>query len=193
MDALTIDQAIAEIADEFTLLPDWEERIGHVIELARGLAPLREAERNEFDPMFAAGLIRQESTFQADAVSHANAIGLMQILPKTGRLLAKQRKVKYNRNSLFDPEINIELGMLCIADLTRATGAPEYAAAAYNAGEDRIAAWKAERNYEEIPELVEGRLRRRNSPAHGTGRLCRGCQPRAAGGSERTGSQLGGS
>src|SRR4029077_15111007 len=44
----------------------------------------REAERNDFDPMFAAGLIRQESTFQADIVSYANAIGLMQILPKTG-------------------------------------------------------------------------------------------------------------
>ncbi len=42
----------------------------------------REAERNDFDAMFAAGLIRQESTFQADAVSHANAIGLMQILPR---------------------------------------------------------------------------------------------------------------
>jgi hypothetical protein len=42
-----------------------------------------------------------------------------------------------------------------IANLVRHTGAPEYAAAAYNAGEDRIAAWKAERNYEEIPELVE--------------------------------------
>jgi soluble lytic murein transglycosylase len=35
------------------------------------------------------------------------------------------------------------------------TGTPEGALAAYNAGEDRIAAWKAERNYEEIPELVE--------------------------------------
>jgi soluble lytic murein transglycosylase len=115
----------------------------------------REAERNNFDPMFAAGLIRQESTFQADAVSHANAIGLMQILPKTGRILAKQRKVKYTRNTLYDPDLNIELGMLYIADLTRATGAPEYAAAAYNAGEDRIADWKAERTYDEIPELVE--------------------------------------
>jgi len=47
MDAQTIDEAIAEIADEFALLPDWEERIGHVIELARGLAPLSDAERNE--------------------------------------------------------------------------------------------------------------------------------------------------
>ncbi len=114
-----------------------------------------EAERNDFDPMFAAGLIRQESTFQADAVSHANAIGLMQILPKTGRILAKQRKVRYTSSSLFDPNFNIELGMLYIADLTRSTGGPEFAAAAYNAGEDRIALWKSERSYDEIPELVE--------------------------------------
>ncbi|HTZ32685.1 MAG TPA: lytic transglycosylase domain-containing protein, partial [Methylomirabilota bacterium] len=115
----------------------------------------REAARNDFDPMFAAGLIRQESTFQADAVSHANAIGLMQILPKTGRLLARQLKIRYTRNTLYDPNYNIEIGMLYIANLTRSTGSPEYAAAAYNAGEDRIALWKSERTYEEVPELVE--------------------------------------
>ena len=115
----------------------------------------REAERNNFDPMFAAGLIRQESTFQADAVSHANAIGLMQILPKEGRRLAKAAKVRYTKASLFDPNVNIELGMLYISDLTRSTGAPEYAAAAYNAGEDRLAQWKGERNYDEIQEFVE--------------------------------------
>ena len=115
----------------------------------------REAAKNNFDPMFAAGLIRQESTFQADAVSHANAIGLMQVLPKTGKLLAKQLKVRYTKDKLFEPDYNIELGMLYISSLVRQTGALEYAAAAYNAGEDRIAAWKAERNYDEIPELVE--------------------------------------
>jgi len=115
----------------------------------------REAAKNDFDPMFAAGLIRQESTFQADAVSHKDAIGLMQVLPKTGKLLAKQLKVHYTKNKLFEPDYNIELGMLYIASLVRQTGALEYAAAAYNAGEDRIAAWKAERNYDEIPELVE--------------------------------------
>jgi soluble lytic murein transglycosylase len=115
----------------------------------------REAAKNDFDPMFAAGLIRQESTFQADAVSHANAIGLMQVLPKTGKLLARQLKVRYTKNKLFEPDFNIELGMVYISSLVRQTGALEYAAAAYNAGEDRIAAWKGERNYEEIPELVE--------------------------------------
>jgi soluble lytic murein transglycosylase len=115
----------------------------------------REAAKNDFDPMFAAGLIRQESTFQADAVSRKDAIGLMQVLPKTGKLLARQLKVRYTKDKLFEPDYNIAIGMVYIAGLVRQTGALEYAAAAYNAGEDRIAAWKAERNYEEIPELVE--------------------------------------
>ena len=115
----------------------------------------REAAKNDFDPMFAAGLIRQESTFQADAVSPKNAIGLMQVLPKTGKLLAKQLKVRYTKNKLFEPDFNIEVGMAYIANLVREMGGFEYAAAAYNAGEDRIAAWKSERNYEEVPELVE--------------------------------------
>jgi len=115
----------------------------------------KEAARNNFDPMLAAGLIRQESTFQADAISHANAVGLMQVLPKTGRLLARQLRVRYAKAKLLDPDYNIQLGMLYVAGLLRSMGEPEYALAAFNAGEDRIAAWRAERQYEEVPELVE--------------------------------------
>ena len=147
-----------------TVIPSFDSRKFNELPLDawKALFPLpyeaalrREAAKNNFDPMFAAGLIRQESTFQADAVSHANAIGLMQVLPKTGRILAKQIKVRYAKDKLFQPEFNIELGMVYIANLLRLTGSPEYAAAAYNAGEDRIALWKSERNYEEIPEVVE--------------------------------------
>jgi soluble lytic murein transglycosylase len=115
----------------------------------------REAEKNNFDPLLAAGLMRQESTFQADALSPTNAIGLMQVEPKTGKLLAKQLRVSFSAKKLFEPDYNIRLGMLYISNLVRLTGAPEYALAAFDAGEDRIASWKAERNYEEIPELVE--------------------------------------
>jgi peptidoglycan lytic transglycosylase len=115
----------------------------------------REAARNNFDPMLAAGLIRQESTFQADAISRANAVGLMQVLPKTGKLLAHQLKVRYAKTKLTDPDYNIELGMLYIASLVRDFGEPEYALAAFNAGEDRITLWRSERKYEEVPELVE--------------------------------------
>ena len=115
----------------------------------------RESGKNELDPMIVAGLIRQESTFQADIVSHANAVGLMQLLPKTAKIMAKQKRLKYAKNKLFDPEYNIELGTYYFKGLVNLTGAPEYALAAYNAGEDRIALWKSERIYEEVPELVE--------------------------------------
>jgi peptidoglycan lytic transglycosylase len=115
----------------------------------------REAAKNGFDPMLAAGLIRQESTFQADAVSHKNAVGLMQVLPQTGRLMARQLRVRYTKNSLFEPDFNLQVGMVYVTGLLRNLGAPEYALAAFNAGEDRIALWRSERNYDEIPELVE--------------------------------------
>ena len=119
-------------------------------------SPLRrESGRNDLDPAVVAGLIRQESTFQSDVISYANAYGLMQILPKTAKLLAKQLHIKYSKDRLFDPAYNIQLGTFYFKGLVQLTGSPEGALAAYNAGEDRIAAWKAERNYEEIPELVE--------------------------------------
>jgi soluble lytic murein transglycosylase len=115
----------------------------------------REATKNGFDPMLAAGLIRQESTFQADAVSHKNAVGLMQVLPQTGRLMARQLRVRYTKNSLFEPDFNLQVGMVYVTGLLHSLGAPEYALAAFNAGEDRIALWRSERTYDEIPELVE--------------------------------------
>src|SRR5438105_14529486 len=82
----------------------------------------REAAKNDFDPMFAAGLIRQESTFQAGAVSPKNAIGLMQVLPKTGKPLARQLKVRYTKKKLFEPDFNIEVGLGYNANLVRETG-----------------------------------------------------------------------
>ena len=115
----------------------------------------REAERNGVDPMLVAGLIRQESTFQPDALSYANAYGLMQLLPKTARLMSRALRVRYSKMKLFDPEYNLQLGTYYFKGLIALTGSPEGALAAYNAGEDRIAAWKAERNYDELPELVE--------------------------------------
>jgi soluble lytic murein transglycosylase len=147
-----------------TIVPNFEARKLSDLPLSvwKVLYPLpyeavirREAAKNNFDPMLAAGLMRQESTFQSDALSAQNAIGLMQVIPKTGRLLARQLRVRYSNDRLFQPEYNIQLGMLYISGLVKLTGAPEYALAAFDAGEDRIAAWKAERNYEEIPELVE--------------------------------------
>jgi soluble lytic murein transglycosylase len=115
----------------------------------------REAARNGVDPMLVAGLMRQESTFQSDIISPKGAVGLMQVLPTTGRRLAPRLKLRYSREKLTDPEYNLRLGTLYLSDLLKEFGSPEAALAAFNAGEDRISAWQGERKNEEIAELVE--------------------------------------
>jgi soluble lytic murein transglycosylase len=107
------------------------------------------------DPMLVAGLIRQESAFQPRSVSRAKAIGLMQVLPGTGKRLARELRVPYSRAKLFDPDYNIRLGTKYLADLVALFGNEEPALAAYDAGEDRIAGWQAERKYDEMAEFIE--------------------------------------
>jgi len=115
----------------------------------------RAAARNHLDPMLVAGVIRQESAFQADAVSRAGAVGLMQLLPKTARKLARPVRLRYARAKLFDPEYNLKLGTFYLAELVKTVGSLEAALAAFNAGEERVAAWKTEHNFEEQAEFVE--------------------------------------
>lgn len=115
----------------------------------------RESAKNGVDAMLVAGLMRQESTFQPDALSRAGAVGLMQVLPKTGRKLARQLRVRYSRAKLYEPEYNLRFGTLYLADLLKAYGSAEAALAAFNAGEDRVEAWQAERKFEELAEFVE--------------------------------------
>jgi len=105
--------------------------------------------------MLVAGLIRQESAFQPRSVSHAHAIGLMQVLPGTGKLLARQLHIPYSRSRLFDPDYNLRLGTRYLANLVAMFGSAEPALAAYDAGEDRIAGWQAERKYDEMAEFIE--------------------------------------
>jgi peptidoglycan lytic transglycosylase len=107
------------------------------------------------DPMLTAGLIRQESAYDPEAHSHANAFGLMQLLPKTARRFAKQAKVRFSTPMLFDPDYNIHLGTIYFAGLQRDFGSVESALAAYNAGEDRVAFWTSGQNYSEPAEFVD--------------------------------------
>jgi soluble lytic murein transglycosylase len=114
-----------------------------------------EAARNQLDPMLIAGLIRQESAFESKAMSHAGAIGLMQVEPTTALKLAHQLKVRYARTRLTDPGYNLQLGSRYLANLIQSFGTPEAALAAYNAGEDHVVQWTTGQNYLETPEFVE--------------------------------------
>lgn len=137
----------------------WEDVPAEVWRLAFPFAYgefiVKYAKKNELDPMLVAGLIRQESIFQSDAVSHAGAVGLMQVLPSTGRKLARSQKLRYARARLFQPEYNLRLGAVYFRDLLKLMGSTEAALAAYNAGEDRVAVWQAERVFDEPAEFVE--------------------------------------
>jgi soluble lytic murein transglycosylase len=107
------------------------------------------------DPMLAAGLIRQESAFTPDAHSVANAYGLMQLEPKTARMLAQRNRVRYSSALLVDPDFNIRIGTILYAGLRKSYGTDESALAAYNAGETRVSQWTAGQSYREPAEFVD--------------------------------------
>jgi soluble lytic murein transglycosylase len=115
----------------------------------------REAQRSRLDPMLVAGLIRQESAFNHEAVSPMAAVGLMQLEPTTGARLARSLRLGYSRSRLFDPDYNVRLGTVYLSGLLESYMTPEAALAAYNAGEDRVAEWTMGQNYEETAEFVE--------------------------------------
>ncbi len=93
---------------------------------------------------FILSIIRQESEFDLSANSHAGAKGLMQLMPYTAKLVAKQAKLPYTKSRLTsDPEYNINLGSHYIAGLIlEYDGAYPFAIAAYNAGPKRVRYWK---------------------------------------------------
>ncbi|MEO8585142.1 MAG: lytic transglycosylase domain-containing protein [Acidobacteriota bacterium] len=88
------------------------------------------------------GLIRQESVFTEDAKSRTGALGLMQVMPATGRSLFRMENGK-GRPDLADPEANLRLGARYLRQLLDAfPGDTAAALAAYNAGPGRVRAWK---------------------------------------------------
>jgi soluble lytic murein transglycosylase len=103
-----------------------------------------------------AALVAQESTFEPSARSVANAIGLMQILPSTGRRLAQSAGLKsFTPAMLTRPEINIRLGTLYFSRLVGRFGGAHYALASYNAGESRVVRWRSERPGIDDDEFID--------------------------------------
>ncbi|MGC1870306.1 MAG: transglycosylase SLT domain-containing protein [Acidobacteriaceae bacterium] len=116
-----------------------------------------DAQKQGLDPFLVASLIRQESEFNPSAISYANAWGLMQLLPRVGSALARQQHVRpYRTDFLLIPQVNLKLGTVYFRQLMdEFNGQPEYALAAYNAGDDRVKAWLANGPYGSLPEFVE--------------------------------------
>jgi len=95
------------------------------------------------EPALLYSLIRQESEFDPEAVSHAGARGLMQIMPATAKLLARRHKQKYSVSKLTEtPSYNLSFGTALLHDLVNTfNGSYIMALGGYNAGPGRVLDW----------------------------------------------------
>jgi len=107
------------------------------------LASIPPSASRVLEPAFTLAITRQESEFDPYAVSSAGARGLMQLLPSTARLVAKQSGRQYDLNWLTgDPSYNMELGSEYLASLVNNwNGSYILAIASYNAGPGRARQW----------------------------------------------------
>ena len=117
----------------------------------------RFSKQNGLDPFLMAALIRQESEFDAKVISRANARGLTQILPSTGKELSRKLKVApYTTAALFQPKTNLQMGTFYLKSMIDYLGGNvEAALAAYNAGLSRANAWLSWGDFKEPAEFIE--------------------------------------
>jgi transglycosylase-like protein with SLT domain len=107
---------------------------------ARKLAALiiDECDKYDLNPFLILAVIQVESEFTPKAVSGQGAIGLMQVMPATGKFVAKELGISYSgKKTLYDPFINVKLGIHYLSFLADRFDSTENALAAYNYGPTR--------------------------------------------------------
>ena len=111
-------------------------------------------------PAYVAAIVLNESSYVSDAVSSADAMGLMQLLPKTGEWIAPKIGIfNFTQDMLFDPEINVTMGSWYLGYLNeKFQGDPILVACAYHAGAGNVQSWidkfstdKKTLTYDQIP------------------------------------------
>jgi soluble lytic murein transglycosylase len=114
------------------------------------------AERSSVDPFLIAAVVREESSYHPQARSRVGARGLMQLMPDTGRAVARSRQIPFPDVEVLDqPLVNLELGSIFYGGLLREFRDPRLATAAYNAGPTRVREWWANRRTDDLDVWVE--------------------------------------
>jgi len=112
--------------------------------------------RHGVDPFVVLSIMREESRFDPEARSVAGALGLMQLMPQTAKVI--DRKINLNiisREQIYDIRINIMLGSYYINSLIKEFASFPTAIAAYNAGEEIVRKWQKAGNYKSYDEFIE--------------------------------------
>lgn len=116
----------------------------------------RETQQYKLDPFFVMGVIRQESIFNPKIVSPAGAVGLMQIMPYTGKYIAEKKKSEFVVDSLYTPEYNIQFGIYYLYELMDTfEGNTFLTLAGYNAGPHNAKRWWKQNRHKEQDLFVE--------------------------------------
>lgn len=127
--------------------------------LPRAAELAEEAARTGIDPLLAAAIIRQESAFDPQARSSADARGLMQVVPNLGASLARAEGIRdWDPVLLYQPEVNLHFGLLHLADALKRYPHIEPALAAYNAGTRSADQWLALPGAAADPEVFIERI-----------------------------------
>lgn len=115
---------------------------------------LKWSQQRQLNPLLVTSLIRQESRFEPEIRSSAGALGLMQVMPATGKSAAKN--IKLANYSLTNPEDNINIGTYYL-DFThrKYNNNSMLAVASYNAGPNAVAKWVSRYGLEDADEFVE--------------------------------------
>lgn len=103
--------------------------------------------KNGIEPALVAAVIFCESSFDPDAVSHAGAIGLMQLMPDTFDWLSRLMDEDFIGGEIDDIETNISCGCYYLGWMQRKFGSEQASLAGYNAGHGITARWLADENY----------------------------------------------
>ncbi|HVR95908.1 MAG TPA: lytic transglycosylase domain-containing protein [Thermoanaerobaculia bacterium] len=135
-------------ASLFSAEREQEARRQMLLDMPFGDAIAQAAERHEVDPLLLAAIVEAESRFRPDATSHRGAVGLMQVMPATGRY--------YGAKDLKDPFVNIDVGSRYLRALLQdCRGDVELALAAYNAGPGAVQQWGGIPPFEETRAYVK--------------------------------------
>ena len=115
------------------------------------------AEKTSIPESLIYSIIKQESAFNEKTRSPADALGLMQMIPRLAKQLSKKFDVVYkDPDDLFAPEINIQLGSFELMEqIKKQSGQLTFVAAAYNAGPSALNGWLKSRIGSDILEFIE--------------------------------------
>ena len=135
---------------------DWQEAWKVAYPTPYGETVKKRTKASGIEPSLAYAIMREESAFNAGAVSSANAYGLMQLIEPTAKSLARPMGLSATPRALVQPSVNIALGCQFLGDLeARFNALPVLAIPAYNAGPTRVSRWLKEREDMDFDVWVE--------------------------------------